>query len=74
MRESQVAPGDKARILLLTGYVTDEVGDIMPCPDLSLNRTISFRDDFTAIDKTSARFHFIWSGPETLMEGHVRFY
>lgn len=64
LMESQVTRGDKARILMLTSYVTDEAGEIMHCLDLSLNQTISFWIDFTAVYSTDVRFHFIWSGPE----------
>jgi len=64
LMENQASRGDKARILLLTSYVTDETGDIMHCLDLDLNSTISFWIDFTAVYKTSVRFHIIWSGPE----------
>jgi len=61
---TQVLKGDKARILLLTSYVTDETGEIMHVLDLDANQTISFWIDFTAVFRTDVRFHFIWSGPE----------
>ena len=62
--ETSATSGDKARILPLTTYVTDDYGEIMHCLDLSTTETISFWVDFTAVYKTDVKFHFIWTGPE----------
>lgn len=55
---------DRARILLLTSYITDDKGEIMQMFDLSEAERIFYHIEYLALLNTDVRFHFIWTGPE----------
>jgi len=55
---------DRARILLLTSYITDDKGEIMQVFDLSAAERIFYHIEYMALLNTDVRFHFIWTGPE----------
>jgi len=54
----------RARILLLTSYITDDKGEIMQMFDLSEAERIFYHIEYLALLNTDVRFHFIWTGPE----------
>ena len=60
----EASSGDKPRVIMLSSYITNDVGEISQCLELSSTDIISFYVDFMSLKTTDVKFHFIWTGPE----------
>jgi hypothetical protein len=55
---------DQADIVLLTSYVTNDIGEVGNCIDLLSTGFIDFYIEYLSFTPKWLRFHFIWTGPE----------